>query len=123
MIVPRGDRSADFNGHAVIITPSGETGNYTFQSIGHVINGTIKDTIGNISFNVGNIPSSEPLRNMVTNELIRTNGTALFHTASSGELSTVNNLTQVTQSCFTKLLMIKKTILFKGDVYLHNCPQ
>ncbi|MFY9967012.1 MAG: hypothetical protein WBL44_05380 [Nitrososphaeraceae archaeon] len=29
LIVPKGDRSADFNGHAVIITPSRETGNYT----------------------------------------------------------------------------------------------
>jgi hypothetical protein len=93
LIVPRGDRTTDFNGHAVIITPSGETGNYTFQSIGRVINGTIKDVIGNITTHVGNIASSQPLRNMVTSELIRTSGTAVFHAASSGELSTINNLT------------------------------
>ena len=97
LIIPRGDRSADFNGHAFIITPSGETGNYTFQSIGHVINGTIKNVIGNITANVGNIASSQPLRNMVTNELMRTNGTAVFHASSSGELSTLNNLAVVFQ--------------------------
>lgn len=97
LIVPSGDRTADFNGHAVIITPSEETGNYTFQSIGHVINGTMKDAIGNITANAGNFASSQPLRNMVTNELMRTNGTAVFHAASSGELSTINNLTVVFQ--------------------------
>lgn len=92
LIVPRSDGGADFNGHAVIITPSGETGNYTFQSIGHVVTGTIKDAIGNITANVGNIAAREPLRNIVAIEPIRTNGTAVFHTTSGGELSTINNL-------------------------------
>ena len=63
-IVPRSDGFVELTGHAVITTTDGENGTYKFYSLGHADpNGTTRD-----------------------------NGTAFFHTTSSGKLSIVNNL-------------------------------
>lgn len=64
LIMPRIDKALDLNGHAVIATNDGEKGNYTFYSLGYTgADGTTKD-----------------------------NGTATFHTTSSGRLGVVDNL-------------------------------
>ena len=64
LIMPRSDKALDLNGHAVIATNNGEKGNYTFYSLGYTgADGTTKD-----------------------------NGTATFHTSSSGRLGVVDNL-------------------------------
>jgi hypothetical protein len=64
LIMPRSDKALDLNGHAVIATNDGEKGNYTFYSLGYTgADGTTKD-----------------------------NGTATFHTTSSGRLGVVDNL-------------------------------
>ena len=64
LIMPRSDKALDLNGHAVIATNNGEKGTYTFYSLGYTgADGTTKD-----------------------------NGTATFHTTSSGRLGVVDNL-------------------------------
>lgn len=64
LIMPRSDKALDLNGHAVIATNDGEKGNYSFYSLGYTTAyGTTKD-----------------------------NGTATFHTTSSGRLGVVDNL-------------------------------
>lgn len=81
VIVPRSDGGPDLSGHADITTPSGENGTYTFKSIGHIgfANGPIRG-------NIGHILASGPISD---------NGTAFFHTNSSGKLSTINDLVVV----------------------------
>ncbi len=78
LIVPRSEGGADLNGQANITTANGEKGAYDFHSVGHVefakgpIRGNIKD--------------------ILANGPISTNGSAYFHTNSSGELTAINNL-------------------------------
>lgn len=78
LIVPRKEGGADLNGQANISTTNGEKGSYNFHSVGHVAfaKGPI---IGNIT-------------NILANGPITTNGTAFFHTDSTGELKPINNL-------------------------------
>jgi hypothetical protein len=64
LIMPRSDKALDLNGHAVIAANNGEKGTYTFCSLGYTgAHGATKD-----------------------------NGTATFHTTSTGSLRVVNNL-------------------------------
>lgn len=81
VILPRSDGGADLSGHADITTPSGENGTYNFQSIGH-----IGFADGLTRGDIGHILASGPISD---------NGTAFFHTNSSGKLSTINNLVVV----------------------------
>jgi hypothetical protein len=78
LIVPRSEKGADLNGQANLTTTDGEKGAYNFHSIGHVVFAK-----GPIIGNITNILASGP---------ISTNGTAIFHTNSSGQLMTINNL-------------------------------
>ena len=76
--MPKSEGGADLKGLANITTANGDKGDYYLHSIGHV--GFAKEPIkGNIT-------------NILANGPISTNGTAVFHTNSSGELSTINNL-------------------------------
>jgi hypothetical protein len=74
LIMPRSDKALDLNGHAVIATNNGEKGTYTFYSLGYTgADGTTKD-----------------------------NGTATFHTTSSGRLGVVDNLLLVLEDQIDK---------------------